>query len=393
MDKRMVQLAQTYGTPMYLFDGDAFLMRLADIKRAFGPAAICYCVKTNPFIVPIAQHSVNRMEVCSYGEFLLCRSHGIPMEQIFYTGVQKNEDEVRFAISCGVRTFSCESRSQLALLERTANSMDSVIDVFLRLGTNTQFGMDRQDIKEFLRHPHPDGLNFVGIHFFDRSQKRDASLVRHELEMLDGFCQELQRDCGFCVQQLEYGAGLDVDYFSADPASTDRLLLETTAPIIREFAERYRLTVEMGRFFAAPIGYYLTRVVDLKCVGGVHYAIVDGGSHQMHYDGQMMGMKLPPIRVLRCDDRQEQLYGAAEKWSICGSLCTHNDLITRQFSVSGLQIGDLICFSYIGAYSITEGMTTFLSRDIPPVILCHGEAEPVCLRKRMSTLPLNGAAL
>lgn len=393
MSDRMERLVAQYGTPMYLFDCNAFLARLEQIRKTFDPVDICYCVKANPFFVTHARHVVSRMEVCSYGEFQLCCANGVPAERIFYTGVQKAETEVLDAIRHGVRTFSCESYSQLRLLARAAQTADIAIDIFLRLGSNTQFGMDEQDIRQIVSAEHPDRLNFVGIHFFDRSQKRDVSKVRQELDWLDRFCQELRSDYGFYVQQIEYGAGLDVDYFSADPFQAEKKLLEEVLPVIQEFAQRYRLTVEMGRFFAAPCGCYLTSVVDLKRVGGVDYAIVDGGSHQMHYDGQMMGMKLPPMRVLTRVSKPEAQNGTETKWVVCGSLCTHNDIITRQFAATDLCIGDVICFFYIGAYSVTEGMMAFLTRDIPPVILWSAESEPICVRKRMNTLFLNGAVL
>ena len=73
----------------------------------------------------------------------------------------------------------------------------------------------------------------------------------------------------------------------------------TAKLLIRAFGEKYPLTIEMGRFFAAPCGTFLTGVADAKCNLGVNYAICDGGMHQVKYDGQLMGMQAPPLTLLR----------------------------------------------------------------------------------------------
>ena len=257
-----------------------------------------------------------------------------------------------------------------------------------------QFGMDEADIKTIIGEADKYNLHFAGIHFFDKSQKRDVSKIGEELLKLESLCREIKEKFGYAVEQIEYGPGLDADYFSEWPAEAEKKLLKEAAYVLREFVQNYHVTIEMGRFFSACCGYYLTKVVDLKCCGGLRYAIVDGGSHQLHYDGQMMGMKVPPVCILQRRKETDNMgKNEFQEWAICGSLCTHNDLISRRVPFQNLQIGDILCFAYIGAYSVTEGMTTFLTRDIPPVVLYSQKTGLICMRKRMETVMLNGGCM
>ena len=138
----------------------------------------------------------------------------------------------------------------------------------------------------------------------------------------------------------------------------------------------------MGRFFAAPCGTFLTGVADAKCNLGVNYAVCDGGMHQVKYDGQLMGMQSPPLTLLR------ESADAAEPWMLCGSLCTTADVLVREAQLPPLRVGDVIAFGRCGAYSVTEGVAVFLSRDMPRVALCRGENFTL-VRDRFATDVLN----
>ena len=150
------------------------------------------------------------------------------------------------------------------------------------------------------------------------------------------------------------------------------------------FRSRGKIVLEMGRFLAAFCGYYVTRIVDQKRNLGQNYCIVDGGIHHLNYFGQMMAMKIPKF----CHVKQETEYtksrteqpekevalnesGEEEAWNICGSLCTVSDVIVKQLPLVDAKIGDVLVFERTGAYSVTEGIYLFLSRDLPPVSYTH----------------------
>ena len=141
----------------------------------------------------------------------------------------------------------------------------------------------------------------------------------------------------------------------------------------------------MGRFFASECGHYLTRVVDLKRCGDISYAFVDGGVNHVSYLGQIMGMKLPRLRRLAATAERCAQDGP---WCLCGSLCTTADVLVRELDAS-LAMDDVLCFDNIGAYSVTEAMYLFLSRELPRVVLRDEDGNVRLVRDRMASSAIN----
>ena len=111
-----------------------------------------------------------------------------------------------------------------------------------------------------------------------------------------------------------------------------------------------------------------------------------------------LNITLPVIRALEEQGvlklESEQIYrnpvqqGTQQDWTLCGSLCTTNDVLVRSISLTGLQPGDLLVFENAGAYSVTEGLGLFLSRDLPQIVLWQNGA-PQLVRGFTPTHPLN----
>ena len=123
--------------------------------------------------------------------------------------------------------------------------------------------------------------------------------------------------------------------------------------------------------------------MDIKHNKGQNYLLIDGGMHHLVYFGQHMAMKHPFLSV--CDKEQAP---KTMSWNICGSLCSMNDIVAKQVELPEVSIGDTICFENTGAYCMTEGISLFLSREIPAVYLMDG-GDPVCVRQTFDTAPLN----
>ena len=161
------------------------------------------------------------------------------------------------------------------------------------------------------------------------------------------------------------------------------------APDIRALGEKAHLTVEMGRFFAAPCGYYISRVIDVKTNEEINYAVLDGGLHQLKYDGQLQGMQVPMITHVSEGNVVAEQEDTKEPWTLCGSLCTTADVIARNAMFTDLKINDLLVFHRTGAYSVMEGMAVFLSRDMPKVWMLKEDGTLSLLRDRIDTWRMN----
>lgn len=388
MERKILQeAAEKFGTPSYLFDLDRLARRMETLKKALGSRAeLCYAMKANPFLTGALRDLADRFEVCSPGEYDICRRLDIPEEKLVISGVNKSpEDTARMMDDCPrMGRYTAESPAQLELLHQCASRRKRKVPVLLRLTSGNQFGMDEEEVRRIVaeRAKYPF-LDIVGIQQYSGTQKHSEKRLRRQLSRLDGLISSLREESGFETRELEYGPGLPVFYFRDDEAFDEEAFLGEFASALADMAFQGHITLELGRSIAAECGYYLTAAADCKTNKGQHYVILDGGLHQMNYYGQSMAMRVPTVYRLRERDGEEAL------WNLCGSLCTVNDILVKQLPVKNLQPGDVFVFEKTGAYSVTEGMALFLSRDLPAVVAWSEKDGFRLLRERQSVSSLN----
>ena len=380
------KIANDFGTPVYVFDLESLEKRVSEIRRiADGRFHICYSIKANPFLVSCMERLVDHLEVCSPGELAVCEHLNVAPEKILYSGVNKTEADIREAMTYNVDIFTAESLLHMELISAEAVRQNKIAKVYPRLSAGSQFGMSKDDLFMIIDHPelYPN-TEVKGIHYFAGTQRHKAAKMQKELAMLKEFWNELESEHHFKPEVLEYGPGCYVPMFADEDYSDTLKPLREIADDLAAVSEFADLTIEMGRFYAAECGTYITKVMDTKSTKGVSYAIVDGGINHVSYYGGMMGMKCPVIeRITESEDTE------TKEWCLCGSLCTTNDILVRGIQFTGLQRGDLLCFKNIGAYSVTEGMYLFLSRTMPKVILRNKEGDYEVARDFMESWKIN----
>ncbi len=383
-DAALQQLAAAYGTPTFVFDVDALQTRVRAIQEIFGSGIeLCYSIKANPFLLPAMAVVTARLEVCSPGELSICESLHAADTRVLYSGVNKQPADIARAVADGVGSCTAESLLQVRYLQEAASKAGRHLPVLLRLNAGSQFGMSKEDVFTALanRAETPD-LDFIGLHYFVGTQRKKLANQQKELTMLRELYAEIEQTFGLRLPELEYGPGLAVPYFEGDDFTDTLAPAKALAPALQEVSKWAHLTVEMGRFYTAECGFYLTRAADCKDHGGQHYCIADGGMNHLNYLGQIMGMKRPHLRHFAAQN------SPTLDWTLCGSLCTTNDVLVRSMPLAGLQPGDLLVFENTGAYSVTEGLGLFLSRDLPQVILWQDNA-PHPVRGMTPTYPIN----
>ncbi len=383
---QMENLTAQYGSPLYVFDVQALRQRVAFLRRSLpSGVGLCYAIKANPFLLHELCGQAERFEVCSPGEAAICRRLQIPAEQQVISGVYKTPADIERMIAQknGPRLFTVESLRQFALLSRLAAHYRVTIHVLLRLTSGSQFGMEEQEIIQIIRSraDHPFIL-IRGLQYFSGTQKASLKRLQRELDKLDDFACSLAEKLGFIIHELEFGPGFPVEYFSPETFEETEFLSGFSA-MLTGLRCKAHVTLELGRSIAASCGTYLTRVVDMKRNKGQNYAILDGGIHHLVYYGQRMAMQIPPYRLY------PPRLGEPQPWNLCGSLCTVNDILVKQLPVSDLKCGDLFAFSYTGAYCMTEGISLFLSRALPRIVLLMPDGRPLLVRDALPTDEIN----
>lgn len=361
------EIAASFATPAFIFDADEFGKRARNVKSAIGGAALCYSIKANPFLLACLPEEIDRVEVCSPGELAICRRVGVDPSTVVYSGVNKGSGDIAEAIEYGAELLTAESLRQLGLINAAALAAGKRVRVALRLTSGNQFGMDSENLKRAVAERGSyESVDIVAIHYYSGTQKKKLAVVEKELAELEELADTLEERFGLSGISLEYGPGLPADYFGVDPEGRDMAVLAEAGEMIAAVAARRSVTVEFGRFLASPCGTYLTAAADIKNNNGENFVICDGGINHLKYYGQTMAMQTPPITLL--GDHGER----TEDYTLCGSLCTTADILVRKVTLPALSVGDVLAFGRCGAYSVTEGIGLFLSRQLPRIVL-HSE--------------------
>jgi len=389
-DSVIKHAVEKYGSPLYIFDTDAFKNQFEYLKRTLGKdVKVNYCMKTNPFLTEYSVPYTDRIEVCSFGEFLICKERKIDPKKLLISGVLKKEEDVETIVSyCTDKAiYTAESENQIHVLNKVAGEHRIVINVYLRLNAG-QFGIDEEAILNNLKKIDEfKNIHFYGIHYFTGTQKHKLQKHEKELTIVKNLCNRIKNEIGIKVENLEYGTGFGVPYFEGQEETL------TAYESLNEFKELLykmdfdlNISLEMGRALAYNCGYYCVLVRDIKQSDGVNYCITDGGIHQINYDGQLRGMYHPIIRIIGNDEEKDE-----KKYVLCGSLCTTNDILTIDYPIRGLKDKNIIVFERAGAYSLYEGMSLFLSHELPGVAFYNMEDGLTLARKQEESFKINTA--
>ena len=375
-----MEVLKKFKTPFYIMDVDILRERINYLKNTLSDKIdLCYAVKANTFIADYAAREVARLEICSPGEYEICEKLGISPDKMVISGVNKEASFIKKLVNKDEQfIFTIESLEQYKMLKKLAK--DKKLQVLIRITSGNQFGVSKCDAIKIIQDNK--NLDILGIEYFSGTQKNSLKKIEREFKFLKEFIESVKEKYHFEIRELEYGTGFPVSYFEGEEFGEEEYLLGFKELILGYFGD-LKLTIEVGRSIAATCGKYYTKVVDLKTNEVGNFAIVDGGMNHLVYYGAMMGMRVPICEILPKRSQEN-----AKNWCICGSLCTINDIIIKQLPITNLRIGDVLIFKNTGAYSMTEGISLFLSRELPKIIIKENDDYKI-VRKNIKTSMLN----
>lgn len=376
-------IIREYGTPTYLYDIETLINRVNYLKSKFdNDIHMVYAVKANTFIAKEIENTAARYEICSPGEFEICNNLGINRSKMVISGVYKDYETISNMIFNyeDIGKYTIESVNQYQLLKELTSKNQRHIHILVRLTSGNQFGVNEDEFKSIIQD-RSEWITIDGIEYFSGTQKHSIKRINREVDYLVEFIKEIEVEFNFVLKEVEFGPGLPVFYFQDDEFEEDNFLTEVNMALRK--LKGKEISLEIGRSIAASCGSYLTKVVDMKSNKNGNFTIVDGGIHHLVYYGQTMAMRVPFFEVVPKRDNELQTY------NLYGSLCTINDILVKSINVPKLELGDVFVFKNVGAYSATEGISLFLSRDLPKVLICSRDKKIKVVRERLKTSEIN----
>ena len=246
-DLQLHQVLHRETTPLYVFDLAALPQRVATLREHLPEGVgLCYAVKANPFLLSALNGVVERFEICSPGELVICQQAGLSPDQYVLSGVYKEPAAMGELVAQGeIGCYTVESMTQFSVLYGAALAARKPISLLLRLTSGNQFGMDQEEIRWILDHYGEDPcLDIRGIQYFSGTQKHSLKRLARELALVDQFLASLTPV--HPLRELEFGPGFPVAYFPEDEMDEETFLTEF-ADLLRGLTFRGKITLELGR--------------------------------------------------------------------------------------------------------------------------------------------------
>jgi diaminopimelate decarboxylase len=394
-------LAEQYGTPLFIYSQATLLHHLKQIQTAFAEAKpiICYSVKTNGNIhigKLMAEHG-SGFDVTSGGELYRALLAGGTGDKIVYAGVGKTDPEIRYAFENNILFFNVESEAELLQIGEVAKSVGKIAECTLRVNpdlppkthakTDTsvkgvKFGLDIDTILEVSQRVvgHPN-LRVVGLHMHLGSPILSSEPYRQGVEKGLKLI-EAMRQQGHPIKYLNMGGGFGIHYRKQEalPASA---FAEVILPAVK--ASGCQLVLEPGRFIVGNAGILLSRVIFTKESGGKHYIIQDAAMNDLirptlYESFHRIWPVHPAADVPAPPADYEVEIPNTTKQNVVGPVCESGDFLAKDRALPVMKRGDLLATFSAGAYGMAMS-SNYNARCRAAEVLVTGDTHRLIRRR------------
>jgi diaminopimelate decarboxylase len=371
----LIDLADEFGTPAYVYAEDDIRTRAREFVRAFRDRTerfeVVYASKAFPCTAAyrlLAEEGLS-CDVASGGELYLALRGGFAPEKIYFHGNNKSVAELEYARDEGVGVIVIDSFQELERLERIAPGQRVMLRVtpgirpdthaYISTGQeDSKFGFGIEAVREAIERI--DRLELVGLHAHIGSQVFQLDVYEKLGEVLTGMGD---------YPLLNLGGGLAVAY-TADqhPPSIDAYV----EALMRGAPDGVTVLCEPGRSLVANAGVTIYRVGTVKAIPGVRtYVAVDGG---------MSDNLRPMLYDARYEAEIADRFGGSTLSTVAGKHCESGDILVEDVLLNEPRPGDVLVTPCTGGYGHAMANNYNLVPR-PPVIFCRdGEARVVVRR-------------
>ncbi len=391
-------LAEKYGTPLYLYSKNMIIDNFKAAESAFSSVkhTICYAMKANSNfqILKLMASMGSGGDVVSGGELYLAQQAGIPASKIVYAGVGKTNEEIRYGVESGILAFNVESEPELDIVNQIAIELGTKAPVAIRVNPDVdihghpyistgksinKFGIDINIALDiFLRAKEMAGIEIVGVHSHIGSQILNLEYYVATAKKIFDFVKKLSKS-GIEIQHVDIGGGLGVHYPDIIPDYADRA--GEKVPTAAELAEQViavlkplncEILFEPGRSIIGETAALITRVLFVKKSRDKNFVVVDAGMNDLIrpslYDAYH---QIVPLR---------KITGELEKYDVVGPICETGDFLAKDRSLPKIQRGDYLAVMTAGAYGYSLA-SNYNSRPRPIEVWVDDDKDEV-IRKR-----------
>ena len=399
-----VDLAEQFGTPLYVMDENLIRRICRDYKDSFAMyyqgkgtpvyASKAFCCKE---MCRIIKSEGLDLEIVSGGELYTALAAGFDPAHIHFNGNNKTCEEIRYALEQNVGHILVDNIEELHLIQKYGEVMNRITPVSLRIkpgidahthqfirtgqidskfGFALETGEAMQAVKETLTLPN---LQLRGVQCHIGSQIFDITPFEEAARVMLHFMDDVRKEMGYTIEILDLGGGFGIRYTDADEPVPYRDYMQRVSKAVHDTCRELSLPVpyiyiEPGRSIVGEAGLTLYTVGSVKEIPGVrNYVAVDGG------------MTDNPRYILYQSSYDVLLANHADKTpdytaTIAGRCCESGDLIQENVKIAKPKAGDLVAVLATGAYNYSMA-SNYNRVNRPPVVMVRGGSPRVVIRR------------
>jgi diaminopimelate decarboxylase len=397
-DVPLADLAERFGTPLYVYSASTVRERMRAFDRAFRkvPHTVCYSVKANSnlSILRLLARMGCGFDVVSGGELeRVLRVSRSAAKKVVFSGVGKTRDEMQAALEAGVLLFNVESESELYSLAGCASRAKKKARIALRVNPDVhaethpyistglhqhKFGVPIEEARRlYARASEIKSLEIAGISVHIGSQITDVKPFAATMERVAELAKELRRD-GYAIKYVDAGGGLGIAYDNDNMPGFDEHVSSYANALLGPLKDlKVHLLLEPGRCIVGPAGVLLTRLLYRKTNGAKKFLVVDAAMNDL-LRPSLYHAHHEIVPVLVSDKSSEQ--GTRETVDVVGPICETGDFFARDRELPIMQEGDLLALLDVGAYGMVLA-SNYNSRPRPAEVLVDGKSIKVIRRR------------
>ena len=371
--KDLLQLAEQFGSPLYVYDAEKIESQYNRLTKAFSKVdtlRINYAMKalSNVAILQLLRDKGAGLDTVSIQEVLLGLHAGYLPEKIFFTPNGVSLEEIEEVAAMGVQI----NIDNLSILEQFGTKYPETpvcirINPHVMAGGNTnisvghidsKFGISVHQLPHLVRIVENTKMHIAGIHMHTGSDILDIEVFLYAAEILFDAAKNFKN-----LEFLDFGSGFKVPY-KKDDVETDieelgKKLSKRFNAFCKEYGKDLTLIFEPGKFLVSEAGFFLAKVNVIKQTTSTVFAGIDSGFNHlirpMFYGSQHY------IENVSNPKGKERFY------SVVGYIC-ETDTFANNRKISEINEGDILSFRNAGAYCFSMA-SNYNSRYKPAEVL------------------------
>jgi diaminopimelate decarboxylase len=393
-DVAIPDIVASVGAPFYVYS-TATLTRhfqLFDDALAGMDHLVCYAMKaaSNQAILQTLAKLGAGMDVVSGGEYARARAAGVPGERIVFSGVGKTRDEMRLALTGGIRQFNVESEPEMAVLSAVATEFGVKAPITIRVNpdvdakthakiatgkSENKFGIPISRAREvYAQAAALPGIDVIGIDVHIGSQLTQLEPFELAYQKVAELTELLRAD-GHNIRRLDLGGGLGIPYTRSNEAPP--LPTDYGAMVKRVLGHlNCEIEIEPGRLIAGNAGILVSQVIYVKEGEDRKFLILDAAMNDLirpamydaHHD-------IDPVI-------EPQAGVERAKYDVVGPVCESGDTFATGREMAQMNAGDLVAFRSAGAYGAVMS-SEYNTRPLIPEVMVNA-SEFAVIRSRPS---------